>query len=162
MTSVQPQSTFRHLHCVWKLLHCSCSRLCFWTVTLSRKSSSFIIPAMCLQGCLERKISGSRQWWSRSRESGVRGGKEAWGWGGWGSRSIWMPEDRLLSHISVSDEKASQWQIWVFWPHFETNIVCDKGPQLFHTILYPHPWAIPSSTACELWWGADNKYNTEA
>lgn len=77
MTSAQPRSTLWHWHCGWKLLlHCACSRLCFWTVTSPGQSGSFIIPARRLQGRLNRKISGSREWWShrRVRRKGRKGG----------------------------------------------------------------------------------------
>lgn len=83
VTSAQPCSTVRHLHCGRKLLlHCACSRLCFWTVTSPGQSGSFIIPARRLQGRLNRKISGSREWWShrrvrrKGRKRGV--GAEVW------------------------------------------------------------------------------------
>lgn len=102
MTSVQPHSTFQHLHCAAEAVAPTCSRLCLWTVTSPGKSSSFVILARHLQGCLNRKISGSKQW-LRHRTDPVRSREvqtEEWQWRG--------------NQSQLNSRRMSSWIIFYF------------------------------------------------
>lgn len=97
MTSVQPQSTFGHLHCGRKPPHRACSRL-FLDSHVVQEVRLIYHPGHVLAGLPEEKNLWKQARGSHRRESGIRCGSVEAG-------APACQEDGLLSHVSGSERQ---------------------------------------------------------